>query len=778
MADQNQNQFSDWTPVLPQQAAPTASQQSSASQGKPEDWEPLKFSPAEEHQMRVELVRPEMEKRAVETGPVAAAMPSFYSVPILGPLYEKGAAYGQAATGLRPAEGATIEEKYRNILAENEALRQAQKTIYPKASAVKETGEMGAAMLATPSLGVESALTKVAPSLGRAIPLTSQMIESGIYGGLSNVYGGPPGESYEDAVKRVATDAGFGTAAPIVVKGISKIGVGGLKKGYNFVSDIFNPEGAEYRALAVGAREIPGKVSAEGISPEEYAQRKAAGEDVSLMDVQGVKPRVAQAAARLPEEENIRNINVNLQKRFEESGKKFGDSVDAIWGRPIDPYAIRSESQAAARASNNPLYENAFNQPNAQAIWNPNLQTMINTDAGQKALESAFERAKIDSFNKGVPFPAWPFVKDQNGQWTMQQGITPNLRFWDYVKQGLNDVVGKQRADGDRAYGATSEMTKNFTKFLKDTVPEYDAAVSNAGKFIRGDNAFDEGLNFFNLANVTKKTPPDQVMEVNKLLNNFDRKFSDTEREQMAMGLTSYIKENPYDAAKVFARNDKGTMDRFKKVLGDDRFYAIDDALRVERLAAMTKEIGAASQNKNIYGPIIAAGGIGVILGSAAYNFPQIFQYVKDNPFAAMGVGTVLAVGELGRRGLSAQGNRKAAALLSMAAADDEKVAQRLLDASQKDARVRLALKTLEAQVSRTYAALHSQQEAPPAGERANGGRIARASGGSVDALRGARALMRAAENAKKNISKTTEALLDQPDEHIAQTLNAAKRHI
>lgn len=61
---------------------------------------------------------------------------------------------------------------------------------------------------------------------------------------------------------------------------------------------------------------------------------------------------------------------------------------------------------------------------------------------------------------------------------------------------------------------------------------------------------------------------------------------------------------------------------------------------------------------------------------------------------------------------------------------------------------------------------------------RADGGRVARANGGRIDIQRGVRALMRAAENAKKSISKTTEPLLDQPDEHIARALDIAKKNI
>lgn len=61
---------------------------------------------------------------------------------------------------------------------------------------------------------------------------------------------------------------------------------------------------------------------------------------------------------------------------------------------------------------------------------------------------------------------------------------------------------------------------------------------------------------------------------------------------------------------------------------------------------------------------------------------------------------------------------------------------------------------------------------------RAGGGRVARADGGRIDIQRGVRALMRAADNAKKNISKTTENLLEQPDETIARALDIAKKNI
>jgi hypothetical protein len=62
--------------------------------------------------------------------------------------------------------------------------------------------------------------------------------------------------------------------------------------------------------------------------------------------------------------------------------------------------------------------------------------------------------------------------------------------------------------------------------------------------------------------------------------------------------------------------------------------------------------------------------------------------------------------------------------------------------------------------------------------QRAYGGRVARADGGKVDIERGVRALMMAVDAAKKKVNLSTESLLEQPDEHVAQALSMAKRHI
>jgi hypothetical protein len=73
-----------------------------------------------------------------------------------------------------------------------------------------------------------------------------------------------------------------------------------------------------------------------------------------------------------------------------------------------------------------------------------------------------------------------------------------------------------------------------------------------------------------------------------------------------------------------------------------------------------------------------------------------------------------------------------------------------------------------------------AQQQLPERDSNAEstGGRIGRATGGSVVSANKADQLIKAAEFAKKAINSRTEVLLDQPDEKIAGALAIAKRHI
>lgn len=74
--------------------------------------------------------------------------------------------------------------------------------------------------------------------------------------------------------------------------------------------------------------------------------------------------------------------------------------------------------------------------------------------------------------------------------------------------------------------------------------------------------------------------------------------------------------------------------------------------------------------------------------------------------------------------------------------------------------------------------AIQQLQEENPPRQQNQGGRIPRASGGRTSGGLTADDLIAAAERAKKEHSKGTEALLNEPDEHITRALEVAKRHL
>jgi hypothetical protein len=61
---------------------------------------------------------------------------------------------------------------------------------------------------------------------------------------------------------------------------------------------------------------------------------------------------------------------------------------------------------------------------------------------------------------------------------------------------------------------------------------------------------------------------------------------------------------------------------------------------------------------------------------------------------------------------------------------------------------------------------------------KAYGGRMSRATGGRTNGPLTAEMLFQAAHAAKKKISKTTEEILNAPDEAVVKALHVAKQHI
>jgi hypothetical protein len=88
------------------------------------------------------------------------------------------------------------------------------------------------------------------------------------------------------------------------------------------------------------------------------------------------------------------------------------------------------------------------------------------------------------------------------------------------------------------------------------------------------------------------------------------------------------------------------------------------------------------------------------------------------------------------------------------------------------------AVPGLEQTIPPVFEEFERRQQLAPEEMRASGGRVGRANGGRVGVDVEADALIRAAERSKKDFNKTTEPLLNTPDNHIAKALEVANRAI
>jgi len=725
---------------------------------------PEPLTEVQKFEQKVQSKVPEAEKEVSEH-PWTSYVPSAYGLPLVGEPYRRAVTAGEAALG--QGKGATFEERQADLLAQSRARDIAKHAAAPVASSlIQGTAEAIPSIYAAPELGIEAAASKTLPYIKKGAGYAGRMLEQAIYGGSSAAQQTTPGETAEDAAKRIGVGAAAGAAGVPVATVVGKA-VQAPKAVYNWASKLWNPEQAVAKDIAAAAANVPTTSKGQGLTVEEYAAAKARGEPVTIADIQGAKPLIAQAGQNLPTDQRIQQINDSLQQRLADESSRVGAQVDTAFGKPIDAFKARKEADDLARSVNKPAYDAAYASPEAKAIWNDQLKAMVNTNEGKQALDYALNESKKEAAKEGFAPIQNPFIKDQNGNLDLREGVTPDLSFWDHFKRGLGDVSSEQFNKGARtASRSTQEDARTLTDFLRNQVPEYGIALDGAGKFIRGNNAHDEGMSFLDLVSNKNADPK----EVGSTLYHFNNTYNPDEKKLFGEGVAADIKENPVKAAKIFANNDSVTMDRLKSVIGEDAFNQIDSSMRLNRIMALSKEIGKPPSAplvspKNI---AIGAGSLGLSTAAGAYlpklveALPNIVKYGAD-PMALAATGAALSAGALGA-GITSAGNKaKTSAILGMALSNDPKYTDILLRAAKNDAEVRDTLDQFEKGLSRYLAVNHGNPE-----------REGRKSGGSVIDKKSDQLINETMRN-QKLLANHTEQMLSMPDDAIVQALKVAK---
>lgn len=581
------------------------------------------------------------------------------------------------------------------------------------------------------------------------------------------------GTGWEMAAKLAAGIPGF-IGGQKVLSGVQSVAGGALRPGAEATRRAAIAQGEDIaRGGAYGAKMTPAEVAATGA---EMPPAATAGKSTQkLIAESGYKAKPEAVGAYEAALEPIR----------EGAPQRMKDYVNNLLGITDDatPFEKMIEARRAARSINDQNYQQLFSAPQAQSIMTPELGKVLNSLPGgvlEKVADN-LRQSRLDPASMG-------FIQTPSGFAVNPQGMP--LKFWDEIKQGLDTerqklldpVTGRLKPGtikDDGRFKATNDLLKNE---LDRIVPQY-ASVRSAGAEALGSvDAIDLGSKYLSV------TKPAQLENIERVMS----RMSPSQREDFAYGLAGAFKQK-------LELDPKGALTTFQGSKGGDRIRRLNEALspfgdgvgyqmvgraNAELLNSQLKSIGEA-------GALSKAKPYGLYATGALTAASELAQMILQ-PALWSGSPTAfgLAAAQIGLGKLYNWKEARVAGKVLELMADPAKHAE-LGKLAAQNAHARSFIGKTQNYLGRAIGpgavsdAQRYEEEQAQVGQpaqggapRASGGRVGRASGGRLPMPMTAERLMRAAHAAKLKINKTTEQILDQPDETVVKALDIANRHI
>lgn len=520
----------------------------------------------------------------------------------------------------------------------------------------------------------------------------------------------------------------------------------------------------------------------------------------------------AVMAHRMSRGKNVSDVAAQMPDRI----RDFNQSITGV-GRDTGEYQALLER--VGKTERTRVFDLARGNPNADSIDISGMGDLQNHPIFQDAEAAARKNAINDPYNQTVMPHTIPGQPSQtlhsptHGLYTLpatpQQQINGNLSFYQGMKEELDGIIKRANSAQDwRTAQKAQEIKNRLIDEIDYQVPEYRPALNESRLTYEMVDAPEAGYNF-----ATKY----KALKDYDFKTSFDN-YTDDQQNAFRVGFLNRLEESLINgeqgAFNLFIKNpafQKKVEHVFgPEIAGEIRAKYLSEAMlqRAAKIDQAASSAEAVNKFEKRMGPVARA----VVSGSAATgiaygamelaNQAFMLDFLKNSgvgPIPAM-IGATYVVGKLGGQiALNAAEKRIANKMVQLISnnnpADYAKInrlidkhpdvypkVMTLLEAARtgtelygmpKEERpAALPPETLD----QTYDRLVKEGKIQPV--RANGGRVARADGGRIDVQRGVRALMKAVEDAKKSVTKSTESLLELPDEHVAQTLDAAKRHI
>lgn len=496
-------------------------------------------------------------------------------VPIAGPAIL--GATKRAAAGL----SSLIDgDSYADNLQRGQEVTEGAKAAHPYTNMAGQVAGNVAALVPLGATGVGArALGITGPSLlGRA---GMSALSSGAISGADTLARGG------DAANALASGGiglGIGGAIPLVGAGISAGAKAIGNKVAPTINALTNPNREASRRLGVAlTRDIDANPS---ILMNQADEAAAAASNIPIVNAdrggETTRALARSVANQSPEARAI--IENTASDRFGAQSQRAAAFIGKLTNGRADDLAYQEAIRATARQVNKPAYAAAYSAPEAQQVFTPRIQELMQSPSLRRAIDKvpqrSADRGAIDGF-KEIPNP---FVKNSQGAYVLQRKadgtmVTPTLQFWDHVKRNLDSDIGKAITGGDRTRAAELTSLKNeLLGELDSAVPSFKAARQGAAGFFGAEDALEAGKKFAN----TPKLVPEAV----KAFQSFKPAEKDAFATGYASELIDKIKASP-DRSNVINSMFKTQAGResMSLVFGPQKMREIEAYVRVEDIA-------------------------------------------------------------------------------------------------------------------------------------------------------------------------------------------------
>ena len=511
-------------------------------------------------------------------------------IPVLGPL----------TTNVSDAIGGTISQltggDYGKYVDRVRGNREALRRDYPVADiagnilgGIGAFGGLGATKLGAEALGLVGGLGK-------------QTVNSGLSTlGLSTADNIARGDAPTTALINATGGAGVSALIPgasAALRGTGKV-----------INDqIITPVRTAFRQENEAIKRVGNAVAADaragqGMTQAQEAVAAKAGAPVINADRFGeATRRLARASANVSPEAGGA-LKGFTEDRFYTQGKRAEGFVQRLMGGATDDLALQDALRVAAQKSNKVAYDAARASPNANSIWNPRIQGLMQSPEFLSAVKNAEAAAKTDAALNGYKAVQSPFVFAADGSVSMKPGVTPNLEFWDIVQRELRKA---KEALGPKELTQASRLEQLRRQLLTDldtAVPEFAKARSGAAAFFGAEDAIDIGRKAFSAGR----------NDVPELQRGFS-KLTQAEKDAAAVGYASEVIDrirSTNDRTNVINSlfNDNSIRMRNELVLGPQKARELEAYVKTEQILQQLKD--AVGGNSTTTQQLIAAGVLG-----------------------------------------------------------------------------------------------------------------------------------------------------------------------